>query len=264
MQGFLVGTKDHNIIHVTHHVFHPRQRGNVSVEWLKIVICEPLADKEANSQSLFTCGKNIPCELQELLILDLPRYRPDQLLTIYAVVVVAYVHFADVLGSFLVISDDALDILLGMSSATTGYRSATPCIHPAHDDWLHCHDHQSMNDAIRKETHILNLAPFLAGHIVYAFLAGRLRRKLLVHQQIIHLIGIFIFFGKHLGYITTAALANRADMNCLENALLIAHPFIKESNSLGQVTTFLPCSPARRFEKNLLGPVLNGDISTKR
>ena len=74
----------------------------------------------------------------------------------------------------------------------------------------------------------------------------------------------FSFFGKNLGYITTAALADRADVNCFEDALLVAHPLVKESDSLGQVATFLPCSPARRFEKNLLGPVLNGDISTER
>lgn len=264
VQSFLVGAEDHDVVHVAHHVLHAGQGGDVPVEGFKVEVRQPLADEESDAESLFAGGEDVPCELQELLVLDLPGHGPDQLLAVYAVVVVVDVHLADILGTLLVLLDDALDVLLGARSSAARYGSAAPRIHPAHDDGLHGHDHQGMNDAIRKETHILNLTPFLAGHIVHAFLAGCLRRKLLIHQQVVHLIDVFSFIGKNLGYITTAALADRADVNCLEDALLVAHPLVKESDSLGQVATFLPCSPARRFEKNLLGPVLNGDISTER
>ena len=63
VQLLFVRAKEDNIIHVSHAVLHTVERRNVTVERLKIEICEPLADEKANGQPLFAGLQDLPRQL---------------------------------------------------------------------------------------------------------------------------------------------------------------------------------------------------------
>ena len=121
VQLFLVRAEQNDVIHVPCAVLHAVERQDVSVERFKVEVRKPLADEKADGKPLFAGLKNIPCQLQVFLVLDLVCQHPDQLPAVDRVVEMVNIHFADVPASFFAVVNDTLAAPKRVLSAASRY-----------------------------------------------------------------------------------------------------------------------------------------------